>query len=546
MAQAGPMTHGRGSGLRKRGAPAMSRSALFLFWAHLFHRLPFRRYLDLQDRPRRLRAQIFSLLTLGLGLAYLLWLSRMVFRNREIPDFFFLAAEGLSLLLLFLMACDVWLLRGHRPEGLTPSREWPVDIFIPCSMEPFAVIKTTLQAVKRIAYGPMEVYVLDDGASPQVARLAESLGFHYLSRPGVGLALDDSKSGNLNFGLAHSRKELILVLDADQVPVPEILQRLVGFFELPRLAYVQSQQAFFLPEGDPFYNGDRVFYETLQLSNDQANAVVSCGSGVIYRRQALQEMGGFATWNLVEDFTTSYELLSRGWRSLYFPYPLSRGLAPATLAGVYRQRFQGCLDTMRLCFWDNPLWKRGLKWAQKRHFLIVMLSYLMSGLAFPIFYSIPLLAYLRGFCFLEGYELPYGALRLAYLAATVLMFRYLFFQKEPLKQFKMLCSLFPVHALAIGAALLHPPGRKPAYRANNQQPFADTGRWWHVAPHLGFISLHLTLPVVSMIQGWAPPGLIFFNSIFSACIIWFLGDLVLAVVDRPRWSTAMDPRRVYG
>ena len=86
----------------------------------------------------------------------------------------------------------------------------------------------------------------------------------------------------------------------------------------------------------------------------------------------------FATWNLVEDFTTSYELLSRGWRSIYFPYVLSRGLAPATLPGVYRQRFQWCLDTMRLFFWDNPLWKPGLTWGQKRHFLIIMLSYLVS------------------------------------------------------------------------------------------------------------------------------------------------------------------------
>ncbi len=517
-----------------------------LFWSDLMRRLPHRRYLDLQDRPRRLRAQAFSLLTLVLGLAYLLWLSRLAARNREATYFLFLAAESLSFLLLWLLAVDVWQLRSHPPEGLSPGRHRPVDIFVPCSSEPFEVIRTTLQAVKRIDYEAMEVYVLDDGASPQVAHLAESLGFHYLSRPASGLTWQDSKSGNLNFGLRHSRGDLILVLDADQVPVPEILQRLVGFFALDRVAYVQSRQTFFLPEGDPFYNADRVFYETLQLSNDRANAVVSCGSGVVYRRQALEEMGGFATWNLVEDFTTSYEILSRGWRGIYFPYPLSRGLAPATLAGVYRQRFQWCLDTMRLFFWDNPLWKRGLTWPQKRHFLIVMLSYMVSGLVFPIFYALPLLVYLGGHSFLQGSELPYGVLRLPYLAAAVLMFHYLFFQKEPLKQFKIMCSLFPVHALAIVAALFYPPGCKPAYRENNQQPFAEAGRWWHWAPQVGFIVPHLTLPIVSMWQGWAPPGLVFFNSIFSAGIIWILGDLVLAVVDKPRWSPAMDPRRVYG
>ena len=410
----------------------MRSNPLSMFWADLLGRPPHRRFLDRRDRSRRGYALGFSLLTLVLGFVYLLWLTPLVFKNRGIPDFLFLAAETLSFLLLGLMAVDVWHLRGHRPEGLSPGRQWPVDVFVPCCGEPFEVIKTTLLAVKRIAYQPMEVYVLDDGASRQVAILAESLGFHYFSRPEAGLTLQDCKSGNLNFGLQHSQGELILVLDADQVPAPEILQKLVGFFNLDRVAYVQSRQAFFLPEGDPFYNADRVFYETMQLSNDQANAVVSCGSGVVYRRQALEELGGFATWNLVEDFTTSYELLSRGWRSIYFPYVLSRGLAPSTLPGVYRQRFQWCLDTMRLFFWDNPLWKRGLTWRQKRHFLIIMLSYLASGLAFPIFYAIPLLVYLRGYSFLQGYELPYGVLRLAYLAATILMFHYLVFPKGAL------------------------------------------------------------------------------------------------------------------
>ena len=203
----------------------MGSNPLSVFWADLLGRPPHRRFLDRPDRSRRRCALGFSLLTLVLGFAYLLWLTPLVFKNRGITDFLFLAAETLSFLLLGLMAVDVWHLRGHRPEGLSPGRQWPVDVFVPCCGEPFEVIKTTLLAVKRIAYQPQEVYVLDDGASRQVARLAESLGFHYLSRPEAGLTLQDCKSGNLNFGLRHSQGELVLVLDADQVPAPEILQK---------------------------------------------------------------------------------------------------------------------------------------------------------------------------------------------------------------------------------------------------------------------------------------------------------------------------------
>jgi cellulose synthase (UDP-forming) len=493
----------------------------------------------------RREARIFSLTALVLGLAYLIWLGRLVLASRGSPDIFFFAAESLSYLLLCLLSYSTWRLRSPRLGVPGSQPRFDVDILVPCCGEPLEIIQTTLQAVQRITYHPREVYVLDDAASEAVAALAQSLGFHYLSRPLAGLPRADSKSGNLSFGMSHSRGDLILVLDADQVPAPEILNRLVGFFGQSQVGYVQSKQAFFLPEGDPFYNRDKVFYETIQLSNDQGNAVISCGSGVMYRRQALQEIGGFASWNLLEDFTTSYELASRGWRGVYYPHALSRGLAPATLAGVYHQRFQWCLDTMRLFFWDNPLFKSGLSWRQKTHFLVVMMSYLTSGVVFPVFYAAPLLVYWRGQSCVLGDELTYGVLRGAYVVATILMFRYLFFGKEPLRQFKMLCSLFPVHALAIVAALLYPPGRKPVYRLNNLQPFASHGSGWHLAPHLGFIFLHVSLPLLALWLGWAEPRLIFFNSIFSASIIWILGDLVLAVMIRPAWRPAMDPRRVY-
>jgi cellulose synthase (UDP-forming) len=494
----------------------------------------------------RAEAQVFALMALTLGLAYLIWLGRLVFASRGSPDILFFVAEILSYLLLCLLSYSTWGLRSHRPENPESEVRLTVDIFVPYCGEPVEIIQTTLQAVRRIAYHPLEVYVLDDAPSPAVAALAQSLGFHYLSRPRQGLPRTDSKSGNLNFGMSHSRGELILVLDADQVPAPEILNRLESFFHQPHVGYVQSKQAFFLPEGDPFYNSDKVFYETIQLSNDQANAVISCGSGVMYRRQALEEIGGFASWNLLEDLTSSYEMTSRGWRGIYYPHALSRGLAPATLAGVYRQRFQWCLDTMRVFFWDNPLFKPGLSWPQRTHFLIIMMSYLVSGLVFPVFYTIPLLVYLRGHSCVLGDELAYGVLRGAYLLSTIFMFRYLFFGKEPLRQFKMLCSLFPVHALAIIAALLYPPGRKPAYQVNNLQPFASQGSWWYLTPHLGFIGLHLSLPMLALWHGWGEPRLIFFNSLFSALIVWILGDLVLAVMIRPRWRPAMDPRQVYG
>ena len=159
---------------------------------------------------------------------------------------------------------------------------WTVDVFVTCCGEPLEVIRTTLTAVKHLSYSPHTVYVLDDAGAGEVAEMANSLGFNYFSRPRQELPRADAKSGNLNFGLSRSQGEIILVLNAAQMPQSDIISRMVGFFRLPRVAYVQSRQEFLLPDGDPFYNRDDVFYETMQLSNDQVNAVISCGSGILF------------------------------------------------------------------------------------------------------------------------------------------------------------------------------------------------------------------------------------------------------------------------
>jgi hypothetical protein len=120
------------------------------FWAGLRQRLPYRRYLDLTDRARRLRASAFSLLTMGLGLVYLPWIGKLVLETRQLHDFVFVGAEILFFLLLSLLALDVWHLRGHRPEGLENMDIFPWTSSSPGGRNPLEVVRTTPRAVKQI------------------------------------------------------------------------------------------------------------------------------------------------------------------------------------------------------------------------------------------------------------------------------------------------------------------------------------------------------------------------------------------------------------
>src|SRR5438552_13104736 len=74
-----------------------------------------------------------------------------------------------------------------------------------------------------------------------------------------------AKAGNLNNALAQTTGELLLILDADQVPAPTILDRVLGYFRDPRVAFVQTPQWFWnVPPGDPFGSQAPLFYGPIQ------------------------------------------------------------------------------------------------------------------------------------------------------------------------------------------------------------------------------------------------------------------------------------------
>jgi len=78
--------------------------------------------------------------------------------------------------------------------------------------------------------------VVHRGRRPQMKALAEELGAVWVTRPDNTHA----KAGNINHALTVTRGDLVLILDADHVPLPDALEDLVGYFQDPALARAQS------------------------------------------------------------------------------------------------------------------------------------------------------------------------------------------------------------------------------------------------------------------------------------------------------------------
>jgi cellulose synthase (UDP-forming) len=199
-------------------------------------------------------------------------------------------AETYSFVGACLFGLAMWreLQRGEPPEPQGAT----ADVFITCYNEPVELVRRTVRAALSIPY-PHQTYVLDDGNSDAMRTMAGTEGVGYIVRSEDWRGRPrHAKAGNLNNALLQTQGELILMLDADQLPQPSILQRTVGYFRDPRMAFVQTPQPFYnIPPGDPFGSDAPLFYGPIQQGKDGWNAAFFCGSNAVLRRDALMQIG---------------------------------------------------------------------------------------------------------------------------------------------------------------------------------------------------------------------------------------------------------------
>jgi len=414
-------------------------------------RKDYKRYGEKQRRKGRIAGQIF---TMAVGLAagyYLIWCvqnTQWQYWYMAVP---FLVTESAFLLLFLLWANVLWNKRYHRPQGPPlEKKDFAVDIFIPVCGEPIEVIERTVSAALSIDYNNKKIYLLDDDENDAVEKLSKKNGVGYIRRP----THENRKAGNLNYALKHTKGDLILAIDADQVAKPEIIHGIIGYFTLPKIAFVQTKQTFKLPKGDPWGNGDEVFYNVMQPGKDYDNAAISCGSGVMYRRTALESIGGFSTWNMVEDLHTSMRFHNNGWRSVYHQESYTEGTSPEDAITQSKQRWQWAVDSLRMFLWDNPLAKKGLTFYQKLQYFHFGYHYAAFGLFLPVFFIMPIWALFTHKFMLQEPFWQYFIARFPYLLLYLISNRITTDRLHSFKTFQVQAGLFAVYFNAFFVALL--------------------------------------------------------------------------------------------
>jgi cellulose synthase (UDP-forming) len=288
-------------------------------------------------------------------------------------------------------------------EGLPELKTYPpVAIITSCYKEPLAVTSDTMTCFYNLTYPNKHLYYLDDTRydlpNQDAAKMAEyqaaidamcrDIGINVFRRQWHG-----AKAGMINDWLEFAdgryqpgfrfrpyqnkplvgKEKYVIVFDADMNAFPDMVEHLVQIMEAnPKLAFVQTPQYYTNFDVNRVARAaglqQAIFYEYICEGKSSQDAMFCCGTNVIFRREALMDVGGFDHTSITEDFATSLKFHMRGWSSAFLNRVCAFGLGPEDLGGYFKQQFRWALGTVGLFrtiviqFCRNPKALPAVKW----------------------------------------------------------------------------------------------------------------------------------------------------------------------------------------
>ena len=274
---------------------------------------------------------------------------------------------------------------SHRKlvNDYQPNKWAAIDVFLPCCNEPIEVLLNTYQSVANIAWpGNVNVYILDDAGRSEVKAAAEHFKFNYHSRPNRG---EYKKAGNLLSGFNISSGDFILILDADFTIRNDALFELMPYFANDKVGIVQSPQYFDVSPQQNWLQQSagatqELFYRWIQPSRDRSDSAICVGTCALYRRQALEDAGGFAQIEHSEDVHTGVKLAKAGYFLRYVPVLVAKGLCPSEPLAFISQQYRWATGSLSLLTDKTFYQNKNISLKRKLPYFTGFMYYITTGI----------------------------------------------------------------------------------------------------------------------------------------------------------------------
>ncbi len=184
--------------------------------------------------------------------------------------------------------------------------------------------------------------------------------------------------------------EFFVIFDADFIAHPNFLLETMPFFSNKRIAFVQTPQIYgnqknLISRGAGFMQN--VFYQLIQPGKNRFNAAFCVGTNVIFRRSAIEKIGGIYTASKSEDIWTSLMLHEAGYQSVFISDHLAVGDAPETVGTYFKQQLRWATGGFEILLHHNFL-KSPLSFDQKLQYISTA-AYYLNGIAILLLMCLP-------------------------------------------------------------------------------------------------------------------------------------------------------------
>ena len=313
---------------------------------------------------RRIAQLVFTLLVLGVIATAVTFAVNPSMTRLEITDGFLFSSTMILFVFLLVLVMRYLVLVGlafirHLKDSTKSYEidEYPsVSIIVPAYNEG-RVIESCLRSAMEIDYPHLEVIVVDDGSTDDTLQIAQGLVHHYgADRLRVLTQQNSGKATALNHGIAHTRGELVLCMDADSRLEPDSVRLAVPHFVDPRVGAVAGNvrvanrlnvltrlQALEYIEGLNLVRAAQALV---------GRVAVVPGPVGFFRKSVLEEVGGYATDTYAEDCELTIRILLGGWRIQYEANSIAWTEAPENPRSLFQQRYR---------------WGRGILQALNKH-----------------------------------------------------------------------------------------------------------------------------------------------------------------------------------